>query len=97
MSFFGYCKQVEVFCGRAPLLLGVHEIAKLTQCKTYWFFHHTLPTSCSTIDVQDAFGRRPRHNLSFGWRAFRVFSQPRICNTLPPSVRDWMSLSCFQT
>ena len=37
----------------------------------------------------------PRHNLTFGSRAFR-FSAPRIWNSLPVSIRESQSLPTFR-
>ena len=38
----------------------------------------------------------PRHNLSFGSRAFR-FSAPRVWNSLPVSIRESHSLPTFRS
>jgi len=37
----------------------------------------------------------PRHNLTFGSRAFR-FSAPRVWNSLPVSIRETKSVPTFR-
>jgi len=54
---------------------------------------HTTPKSTRSSSTQLLF--IPRHNLSFGSRAFRV-SAPKVWNTLPLHIRQSQSLF-FQT
>jgi len=54
---------------------------------------HKTPKSSRSSSSQLLFV--PRHNLSFGSRAFRV-SAPKVWNTLPLHVRQSQSLSAFR-
>jgi len=54
---------------------------------------HTTPKSTCSSSTQLLFV--PRHNLSFGSRAFRV-SATNVWNTLPLHIRQSQSLSTFR-
>jgi len=54
-----------------------------------------IPTYKISALIQFSSAFSPRHNLTFGFRAFR-FSAPRICNSLPVSIHESRSLPTFR-
>ena len=71
----------------------LHTVVCPTLQTLYSFTVHTTPKSMRSSSSQLLFV--PRHNLSFGSRAFCV-SVPKVWNTLPLHVRQSQSLSAFR-
>ena len=55
-------------------------------------YHEAARSTCSSASHSLSV---PRHNLSFGSRAFRI-SAPKIWNSLPPHILQSQTLSSFK-
>ena len=91
-----WLRQVSPLLHKTTLTTGLDYTVIFSSKST-----HILLTSCNTISPQglyaDPFHQLfiPRHNLSFGSRAFR-FSAPPIWNKLPLRIRETQSLPAFK-